>query len=335
MLLGFLNTGLSITSKTNLKIVDYLEVTFNLQSNSYKSYRKPGNLPGYIHKQSNHPPTILNELPKTIAKRISDLSSSENIFHNAIPVYKEALRRSGFTSDLVYTSKGTGYYNNEENKKRRHKTIWFNLSFSRSVKKNISKTFLNLIKRHFPKTNNLHKIFNENTVKVSYSCMSNMATLLSSHNLNVINPFRTQAYGCNCRTNESCPLQNLTPKTIYRADVENDTKSEAKFYFGLTETPFKDRFGNHSRDFKHKTYSKSTELSKYISGLKDRGINPIVKWSIVEKIHNNTKINSCKLCLLEKMYTIDFIDDNRLLSKRNEFISGCKHQNKLLLKNLK
>ena len=123
MLVGFLNTGLSITSKTNLKIVDYLEVTFNLQSNSYKSYRKPGNLPGYIHKQSNHPPTILNELPKTIAKRISDLSSSENIFHNAIPVYKEALRRSGFTSDLVYTSKGTGYYNNEENKKRRRKTI--------------------------------------------------------------------------------------------------------------------------------------------------------------------------------------------------------------------
>ena len=44
--------------------------------------------------------------------------------------------------------------------------------------------------------------------------------------------------------------------------------------------------------------------------------------------YSNTKINYCKLCLLEKLYIIDFIDDNRLLNKRNEFISGCKHQNK-------
>ena len=140
----------------------------------------------------NHPPTILNELPKTIAKRISDLSSSENIFHDVIPLYKEALRRSGFTSHLVYTPKQTGYYNNEENKKRRRKIIWFNPPFSKSVNSNVVKTFLNLIKRHFPKTNKLYKIFNKNTVKVSYSCMSNMASILSLHNLNVFNPFKTQ-----------------------------------------------------------------------------------------------------------------------------------------------
>ena len=105
----FKDCGLSITSKTNLKIVDYLDVTFDLQNNSYKPYRKPDNLPVYIGKHSNHSPTILNELPKTIAKRISDLSSSENIFHDAIPVYKEALRKSGFTSDLIYTPKQTDY----------------------------------------------------------------------------------------------------------------------------------------------------------------------------------------------------------------------------------
>ena len=137
-----------------------------------------------------------------------------------------------------------------------------------------------------------------------------MSSILSSHNLNVINPYKTQTNGCNCRTKESCPLQNqcLTPKIIYRSDNENDTDSEIKFYFGLTETPFKERFGNHTRDFKHKTYSKSTELSKYIWDLKETGTNPIVKWSVVEKIYSNTKINYYKLCLLEKLYIIVFIE---------------------------
>ena len=80
-------------------------------------------------------------------------------------------------------------------------------------------------------------------------------------------------------------------------------------------------------------YSKSTELSTYIWHLKETGINPIVKWSIVEKIYCNTKINYSKLCLLEKLYITDFIDNNCLMNKRNEFISGYKHQKKLLLKN--
>ena len=88
----FKDCGLSITRKTNLKIVDYLDVTFDLQNNSYKPYRKPNNLLVYINKHSNHPPTILNELLKIIAKRIPDLSSSGNIFHDAIPVYKEVLQ---------------------------------------------------------------------------------------------------------------------------------------------------------------------------------------------------------------------------------------------------
>ena len=208
---------------------------------------------------------------------------------------------------------------------------------SKSVKSNIGKIFLNLIKRYFPKINKLHKIFNKNTVKISYSCMSNMSSILSSHNLNVNNSYKTQAYGYKCRIKESFPLQNqcLIPKIIYWADVENDINNESKFYFGLTKTPFKERFGNHTRDFKPKRYSISTERSKYIWDLIETEINPIVKWFIVEKIYRYTKIKYCNFCLLEKLYIIDFIDHNCLLNKRNKFISGFKHQNKLLLENVK
>ena len=63
-------------------------MTFNLQNNSYKPYRKPDHLPVYIHKHSSHPATILDELPNSIAKRISDLFSGKNIFHDAIAVCK-------------------------------------------------------------------------------------------------------------------------------------------------------------------------------------------------------------------------------------------------------
>ena len=278
----FKECGLNITSKSKLKTVDYLDVTFDLQSNSYKPYRKPDNLPVYIHKDSNHPPSILRELPKTIAKRLSDLSSCENVFYNSIAVYKEALQNSGFTPDLIYTPKPiSNNSNNEVKKKRKRKIIWFNPPFSKSVESNIGKTFLSLIKRHFPKTNKLKKIFNKNTVKISYSCMSNMSSILSSHNLNVIKPKNNNSYGCNWGVKESCPLQNqcLTRKVIYRADIENDKNPDTKFYFGLTATSFKERFRNHTRDFTHKQYIKSTELSKYIWDLKEAGITPIVKWS--------------------------------------------------------
>ena len=99
-------------------------MTFDLQNDGYKPYRKPDNLPVFIQSHLNHPPTILNGLPKNIAKRLIDLSSSENIFHDAIPVHKEPLRKSGFTSDLVNTPKQTNWNNNnEENKKLLYSSI--------------------------------------------------------------------------------------------------------------------------------------------------------------------------------------------------------------------
>ena len=61
---------------------------------------------------------------------------------------------------------------------RRRKIIWFNPSYSRNVKMNIGKNFLNLLVKHFPANNKMHKIFNKNTVKVSYSFMKNMDSII-------------------------------------------------------------------------------------------------------------------------------------------------------------
>ena len=333
----FKDCGLNITIQANLRIVNFLDVQFDMIKGTYQPYRKPDNTPVYINKDSNHPPSIIKQLPKAIEKRISDISSNEEIFYSAIPTYTEALKRSGFNETLSFQKPDVPTNNTNQKKKRKRKIIWFNPPYSMNVKTNIGKSFLQLIRKHFPKHNNLHKIFNKNTVKVSYSCMGNISTIISSHNHKVLRPPNTEPYGCNCRSKPNCPLQNkcLTPKVIYQANVTNNVNTDEKFYRGLTETSFKVRFGNHTKDFNHKKYIKSTELSKYIWLLQDNNITPQFTWEMIAQVYANTRINFCVLCLTEKLKIIDVFDDPRLLNKKSELVNTCRHQLKLLLKSFK
>ena len=49
-----------------------------------------------------------------------------------------------------------------------------------NVETNIAKKFLQLVSKHFPKGHKLSKLFNRNNVKVSYSCMPNVASIKST-----------------------------------------------------------------------------------------------------------------------------------------------------------
>ena len=71
---------LAITMETNLTETEFLDVTFNLAKNKYFPFRKANNTPLYINAFSNHPPTIIKQLPKMINKRISDLSCNKEEF---------------------------------------------------------------------------------------------------------------------------------------------------------------------------------------------------------------------------------------------------------------
>ena len=126
----------------------------------------------------------------------------------------------------------------------------------------------------------------------------------------------------------------MAAKIFYQVDVRNNT-NEKKFYLGVSETPFKERFRNHKKEFTHKEYRNSTELSKYIWQLKNANIAPIVTWKVVTKVFSDTKVNFCKLCLTEKVFIINALNDSQLLNKKSELINTCRHQNKLLLKFLK
>ena len=60
----FKEIGFKIDIETNLKIVNFLDMTFNLINDSYKPYKKPNETLLYINKNSNHPPQIIKKVPK-------------------------------------------------------------------------------------------------------------------------------------------------------------------------------------------------------------------------------------------------------------------------------
>ena len=88
----FKGNHLNITIQCNLKIVNYLDVTFNLSNATYRPFCKPNNEIAYIHKESNHPPSILRQIPLSIESRLSKHSSNEKIFKESTKIYQEALK---------------------------------------------------------------------------------------------------------------------------------------------------------------------------------------------------------------------------------------------------
>ena len=88
----FRERDLHIVVKCNWRIVDYSDVTLNLLNNTYKPFSKPYNEINYIHKESNHPPSIIKQIPFWIESRLSSISSNEKIFNESSPIYQDALK---------------------------------------------------------------------------------------------------------------------------------------------------------------------------------------------------------------------------------------------------
>ena len=98
----FKDFGLEIVAESNLKIVNYLDVTLNLNNGSFKPYHKPDDIIQYINKESNHPPSIIEHLAASIEKRLSNNSSNEKIFKEAAIYYEGTLNKAGYINNLVY-----------------------------------------------------------------------------------------------------------------------------------------------------------------------------------------------------------------------------------------
>ena len=101
---------------------------------------------------------------------MSELSRIQKEFNKTKPLRDEVLSKSNYKESLQFENP---QHNTSGNKLR--KVIWFNLPFSQNVETNIGKIFLKLAKQHFAKHHNLNKVFDKNTLKLSYYWMKNMS----------------------------------------------------------------------------------------------------------------------------------------------------------------
>ena len=98
----FENHGLKIEISVNKNVVDFLDITLDMKNETFQPFTKPNNQHFYVHRQSNHPPSILKNIPASVNQRLSRLSSSKEIFDKAAPPYQKALEDSGYDFKLEY-----------------------------------------------------------------------------------------------------------------------------------------------------------------------------------------------------------------------------------------
>ena len=275
----FKENGLSLDFvAVNKKIVNFLDVTLNLETGLFEPYMKENNTILYVHNKSNHPPSILKNLPQNINNRLSKISANEEIFTTAIPPYQAALEAAGYNHKLEFDPNARNKPTNKKNRNR--KVTWFNPPYSKNVKTNIGKKFLAIIRETFPPTHPLHKICNTNTIKLSYRCMENMKWEVSKNNNKLLNGNNNnngaaaQIYACSCRphyTPDTCKVLPgigcMVDNLVYKATVTRTDTNHRETYTGCTYNPMKTRYNQHNSDINTQSEkNKGTTLSAYSTG---------------------------------------------------------------------
>ena len=194
---------------------------------------------------------------------------------------------------------------------------------------------IKLLRKLFPKNSKYHRIFNLNTLKLSYCFTTNVGNIIKQHNSKVLSKIYDNINRkCNCRSKPNWPLNGecLTQCLVYKAT--STTSSNSFVYYGTSEGVFKSRYNNHTESWMHEWQREcmnETELSKHVWNLKDYSLDNYLSWEIHKKA-SPYKCGSkrCNLCLLEKV-SIICADPDTLLNKRTELMSKCHHRNKFLL----
>lgn len=317
--------------------VNYLDLNFNTYNLTYHPYKKPNKKISYVNYHSNHPPAILKQIPSMIEHRLSKHSSNESAFNSVKKDYNDALRLSGHNKELIYKKIET---KNTTKRKRKRKIIWFNPPFCRTVKTKVGKRFFEIIDKHFNKKSKFSNIINRKNVKLSYSCMPNIASIIKRHNSKIMKANSKKIEDrCNCRIKENCPMKGgncRRSNVIYEASIT--TSNSTKTYIGLSSNEIKKRIATHyttinckPENKNYQKYIQSTELSKATHWLKSRNINFKIDWKIIAAAAQaRPGVDTCRLCLKEALLILQSSDN--CINRRTELMNTCRHMKQFLLK---
>ena len=147
---------LKVTIEANIKETDFLDISFNLNSGEHKPFRKDDSIPSYININSNHPKHIKTNLPVMISKRISMLSSNEQVFNQEAYIYNEGLKQAGYNENIKYIPPTPTDTRVKRHRKR--SVIYFCPPWNDALKTNLGKKFLSLIDKHFKNHTYLGKV---------------------------------------------------------------------------------------------------------------------------------------------------------------------------------
>ena len=75
----FKENDLKILSVENVKNVNFLNINLDLEKDTLSPYMKPIYKPIYVHADSNHTRGILKNIPCSVNKRFSLISSSQEV----------------------------------------------------------------------------------------------------------------------------------------------------------------------------------------------------------------------------------------------------------------
>ena len=135
--------SLEIIAESNLKIINYLDVTFKLKDGTFRPYHKSGDQMQYIHSESNYPQNIIKHIRASIKTCLSNVSSTEAIFKESTSHYQNNLRQSKYNKPIDTKD--------QKHSKDKRKIIWFNPLFSKNVSTKIGISFVSLLDLYSPK----------------------------------------------------------------------------------------------------------------------------------------------------------------------------------------
>ena len=271
-----------------------------------------------------------------ILKRVSMLSSNEEVFNQESHIYNEGLRLAGYRDKINYipANNDQNSQNNQSKKRRKRNVIYFCPPWNDALKTNLGKKFLGLIDKHFKKDTFLGKLFNRNTIKLSYSCTKNMKAIITGQNNKLINP-KTNDNGnvrmCNCVGFE-CPVNGecLRKEVIYCCKVE--TQSGSRNYIGATKNTFKSRWNAHNSNARCIQNRTATTLANHVWSLKET--NQIFTQNLNIELDAKSycpEMKYCNTCATEKYWIMKHHKSRSLINKRTEILCKCRHRTKFLL----